>query len=91
MQKAFIFGCFKVGKEIKLNELFSGYFVCIGYGHDTIYEDNYYDKNKILFGDEINIDRIEIIKEGYDLILSVVGTDDSIRINEYFYSSYRVV
>ena len=60
-------------------------------GNDTIYENNLNDKDTVAFGEEITINSIEMSKDGDDLVLSIIGEDDSLRITSYFKSSYYVI
>ena len=67
------------------------YLFGIGYGNDTIFEDNYYDKDAVAFGEGIAVSSIEMSKDGDDLVLSIIGEDDSLRITSYFKSMYNMV
>ena len=64
----------------------------IGYGHDTINEQN---KNsngdKVVFGDGIDTNDIILSRAGNDMILTINGTEDSLRtVNQYCDSYYRI-
>ena len=67
------------------------YLFGIGYGNDTIFEDNYYDKDAVAFGEGIAVSSIGLSKDGDDLVLSIIGEDDSLRITSYFKSMYNMV
>ena len=63
----------------------------IGYGSDTIYEYDYSGKETVIFGEGITVSSIEMSKDGDDLVLSIIGEDDSLRITSYFKSMYNMV
>ena len=67
------------------------YLFGIGYGNDTVCENDYYDTDTTRFNAGIKVSDIEISREGDDLVLAVSGTEDSIRTKEYFCSRYHVV
>jgi Ca2+-binding RTX toxin-like protein len=64
-----------------------------GDGQDTIYNYkwNSNDVDTIQFGEGITNDDVEFVKDGYDLVIKVKDTDDSIRVKYWFYGDwYRV-
>jgi Haemolysin-type calcium binding protein related domain. len=67
------------------------YLFGIGSGNDTVYEDDYYDTDTVRFGSGIKSSEIEIRRDGNDLVLAISGSEDSIRIKDYFISRYHVV
>ncbi len=56
-----------------------------GYGNDTIdEEDSNSGGDKVIFGEDITVDDLVLSRDGNDMILSIEGTDDSLRItNQY--------
>ncbi|WP_294489890.1 calcium-binding protein, partial [uncultured Ruminococcus sp.] len=63
-----------------------------GYGNDVINEDNKGSgADKVVFGSGITAKDIKVSRDGDDLVLSIKGTNDSLRIvNQYMYNDYRV-
>ncbi|WP_294474607.1 calcium-binding protein, partial [uncultured Ruminococcus sp.] len=63
-----------------------------GYGNDVINEDNKGSTaDRVVFGEGITANDLNISRDGDDLVLSIKGTDDSLRIvNQYLYNDYRV-
>ena len=63
-----------------------------GYGSDVINEDNKGSgADKVVFGEGITLNDIEATIDGNDLILSINGTEDTLRIvNHRAYRDYRI-
>ncbi len=55
-----------------------------GDGKDTVYDYSDKEINTIVFGDGIDKDSVEFLKDGSDLVIKVKGTDDSLRIKYWF-------
>ncbi|MCC8167677.1 MAG: hypothetical protein LIQ31_16440 [Planctomycetes bacterium] len=60
-----------------------------GDGHDVIYDTG--GSDALAFGDDINVEDLWFTKNGNDLVIDVVGTEDQVTIQSWFSSSsYQV-
>lgn len=67
-----------------------------GYGKDTLYDftytyggyygANYNEKNRLVLNN-VNSTDVTLTRENYDLLVSIKGTSDSLRVSYYFYQS----
>lgn len=62
------------------------YIFNLGYGHDTINEENYNGINdKVIFGKGLKAEDLIVSKDGYDMIVSFKDIDDTLRITSQYY------
>ncbi|MEW5756026.1 MAG: calcium-binding protein [Pseudomonadota bacterium] len=70
-----------------------------GYGHDTIYaHSNYWSRpnidpsfnERLLLGTDIGLSDIELVRNGQDLVLRIVGTHDQVTFFQWYYEDHTI-
>jgi Ca2+-binding RTX toxin-like protein len=66
------------------------YIFNLGDGKDTITDNNsgYTDSDKIIFGEGIETSDLIFSRQGYNLLINISGTDDTITIKNHYYTQY---
>ena len=63
-----------------------------GYGQDTVNEERTGSRSdKVVFGEGITFEDIELSRDDRDMILGIKGTDDSLRIIDQYSNQYARV
>ena len=69
------------------------YIFDIGYGLDTIFDVSNIDGeiDRVVFGDAITPENVQIRRQNDDLVISILGTEDVLRVTYYFLNDNRKV